>query len=59
MDELITAASQIGFPILISLFLLVRFEKKLEELKYSIDKLSDKIEKLEIYETFSRRRNDN
>lgn len=33
MDEIITAISQVGFPIAISVYLLVRFEQKMEKLE--------------------------
>jgi hypothetical protein len=40
---LITAVSQVGFPIAITIYLLVRFEKKLEILTETILKLVDAI----------------
>ena len=59
MEELITAASQVGFPILVSLLLLVRFEKKLDKLTDSINKLSDKVDKVEVLESYRRKGYDN
>ena len=32
MEELLTAISQVGFPIAISIYLLIRFEQKMEKL---------------------------
>ena len=55
MEELITAASQVGFPILISLLLLVRFEKKIDKLTDSINKLSDKVDQVEVLENYRRK----
>ena len=48
MDDIWQIIQQVAFPIIVSIYLLVRFEKKLEDLKMSIDKLTDKIEALEI-----------
>lgn len=48
MDDIWQIIQQVAFPIIVSIYLLVRFEKKLEDLKMSIDKLADKIEALEI-----------
>ena len=59
MEELITAASQVGFPILISLLLLVRFEKKIDKLTDSINKLSDKVDQVEVLENYRRKGYDN
>ncbi|MFF2912415.1 MULTISPECIES: YvrJ family protein [Bacillales] len=42
---LLTAISQIGFPIVLTGYLLVRFEKKLETLTESILKLTEVINK--------------
>ncbi|MCI5642787.1 MAG: YvrJ family protein [Peptoniphilus sp.] len=44
MEDLLTSISNIGFPIAISCYLLVRLEKKMEELKEVIVKLSNAIE---------------
>jgi len=46
MEELLANISNIGFPIAISCYLLVRFERKLEELKEVIGELSNAVEKL-------------
>lgn len=32
MEEILTAISQVGFPIAISIYLLIRFEQKMEKL---------------------------
>jgi len=50
MDEqplayLLTAISQVGFPIVLTGYLLTRFEKKLETLTESILKLTEVIKK--------------
>lgn len=44
MEDLITNISNIGFPIAISCYLLVRLEKKMEELKEVIVDLSKALE---------------
>ncbi|AJQ26060.1 MULTISPECIES: YvrJ family protein [Pelosinus] len=43
MDQLLTYTANFGFPIVISLYLLVRIEGKLEELTASINELSKTI----------------
>ncbi len=43
MDQLLTYTANLGFPIVISLYLLVRIEGKLEELTASINELSKTI----------------
>lgn len=48
MEDIWQVIQQVAFPIVVSVYLLVRFEKKLEELKESVNKLADKIEALEI-----------
>lgn len=48
MKEIFEAVSQLGFPIVISLFLLVRMESKMEKLNEKIESLSDNISKLVI-----------
>ncbi|MFC5470160.1 YvrJ family protein [Cohnella suwonensis] len=45
LTYLLTAVSQVGFPIVLTGYLLVRFEKKLETLTESISKLTDVINK--------------
>ncbi|EFM08581.1 hypothetical protein PaecuDRAFT_4592 [Paenibacillus curdlanolyticus YK9] len=47
MDEasLLTAISQVGFPIVLTGYLLIRFEKRLEVLNESIMKLTEVITK--------------
>lgn len=44
MEDLIANISNIGFPIAISCYLLVRLEKKMEELKEVIVNLSKALE---------------
>lgn len=44
MEDLLASISNIGFPIAISCYLLVRLEKKMEELKEVIVGLSKAIE---------------
>lgn len=44
MEDLLSNISNIGFPIAISCYLLVRLEKKMEELKEVIVDLSNVIE---------------
>lgn len=46
MKEIFDAVSQLGFPIVISLFLLIRLEGKMEKLNERIETLSDSINKL-------------
>lgn len=44
MEDLLSNISNIGFPIVISCYLLVRLEKKMEELREVIVELSNAIE---------------
>ncbi|MCR6546415.1 YvrJ family protein [Dehalobacterium formicoaceticum] len=44
MEELITIISNVGFPIAISAYLLIRIEKKLDTLSESIAELAKVIE---------------
>ena len=44
MEDLLSNISNIGFPIAISCYLLVRLEKKMEELREVIVELSNAIE---------------
>lgn len=46
MKELLDAASQVGFPIVISFLLLVRIENKMNELALKINELNETIIKL-------------
>jgi len=46
MNEIYDAISQVGFPILISLLLLVRVEKRMESLGEKIERLNDGINTL-------------
>ena len=45
MELLIEAAENIGFPMVISIYLLTRIEGKMENLTISINKLSSTLEK--------------
>ena len=45
MEVLIEAAANIGFPMVISIYLLTRIEGKMENLTLSINKLSSALEK--------------
>lgn len=47
MENLYTSIANLGFPIVITLYLLIRIEGKLETLTSSINNLSINIEKLE------------
>lgn len=47
MDELYSAVANVGFPIVITLYLLIRIEGKLDNLGQCINSLSINIEKLE------------
>ncbi|MGX4601770.1 YvrJ family protein [Faecalimicrobium sp. JNUCC 81] len=47
MENLYTQIANVGFPIVIALYLLIRIEGKLETLTTSINNLSVNIEKLE------------
>ena len=40
MDKLLSAAADYGFPMLVSSYLLVRMEKKIEALSANIDRLT-------------------
>lgn len=44
MEELLNNISQVGFPIIVSIYLLTRFEAKLEQLDNSIVSLKIAIE---------------
>jgi len=46
LEELTPLISNLGFPIVVSLYLLVRVEKKLDELTDRIKETSDNITKL-------------
>lgn len=46
MDEIINIISNIGFPMAISLYLLIRIEGKLENLTLSINELSQTIKSM-------------
>lgn len=46
MEDLLANISNIGFPIAISCYLLVRLEKKMEELKEVIVELSKTLENM-------------
>lgn len=44
MESFVTVISQVGFPIAITAYLLIRFEKKLEKLERTLDNLVKSIE---------------
>ena len=46
MEDIYTNVANLGFPIVISLYLLVRIEGKLNQLTESINELSNTIEKV-------------
>lgn len=46
MEEIYTNIANLGFPIVISIYLLVRIEGKLNQLSESINELSKTIEKI-------------
>jgi len=46
MEEFLTAIANYGFPIIITVYLLVRMEQKVEALEKAINDLSHNIEKL-------------
>lgn len=46
MEEIYTSIANLGFPIVISIYLLVRIEGKLNQLTESINELSRSIENL-------------
>ncbi len=43
MNELLSAAANVGFPVVVSIFLLVRVENKLDALTVSIRELASSI----------------
>ena len=43
MENIITNISNVGFPVVVSVFLLLRFEKKIDELTKAITELVSKI----------------
>lgn len=45
MEDMINILSNVGFPIAIALYLLIRFENKLSQLNDSINNLSNIIQK--------------
>ena len=45
MEELLVQISNVGFPIVLSMYLLIRIEGKIEELTKSIGKLTDVLDK--------------
>lgn len=47
MENIVAAIANLGFPIAISIFLLVRIESKMEKLTESINELSNAIASLE------------
>ncbi|MCL6560284.1 MAG: YvrJ family protein [Firmicutes bacterium] len=47
MQEIVAQVANVGFPIVVSIYLLVRVEAKIESLTNSINELSKVISKLE------------
>lgn len=47
MNELLGLVSNVGFPIVLSIYLLTRIEEKLENLTQSINKLNNVISRIE------------
>lgn len=45
MEDLLSQIGNIGFPIVVSMYLLMRLEGKMEQLTVSISKLTDVLEK--------------
>lgn len=45
MEELIAQIANVGFPIVVSMYLLVRIEGKMSDLTRSINKLTDVLER--------------
>lgn len=45
MEELLVQISNVGFPIVLSMYLLIRLEGKMEQLTESISKLTDVLNK--------------
>jgi hypothetical protein len=48
MEEMLNQISNIGFPIVVSVYLLVRFEGKIDMLTKSIDHLNVTIENMTV-----------
>lgn len=46
MEELLSGISNFGFPIILSMYLLIRIEGKMDKLSENIAKLSHALEKL-------------
>lgn len=45
MEELVSQIANVGFPIVLSMYLLIRIEGKMSDLTRSIDQLSEVIQK--------------
>ena len=43
MENIISSISNVGFPVVLSVFLLLRFEKKIDELTEAINELVVKL----------------
>ncbi len=50
MEEILMQIGNLGFPIVLSIYLLVRLEGKIDNLTNSIGRLTDMIEKMIINE---------
>ncbi|WP_099190136.1 YvrJ family protein [Tepidibacter mesophilus] len=48
MNEILGLVSNVGFPIVLSIYLLTRIEEKLENLTQSINKLNNVISRIEV-----------
>ena len=46
MEEIFSAISNFGFPIVITVYLLIRFEKKLDTMTEVLNELKNEIEKI-------------
>lgn len=44
MNDLISSVSQVGFPIVVALLLLVRIESKMEKVGEKIEKLGERVD---------------
>lgn len=46
MQDMFTQIANLGFPIVLSIYLLVRLEAKMDKLSATIEHLSDSVEKM-------------
>ena len=47
MEELITMVANVGFPIVVSIFMIVRVDNTIKELLVAITKLTERIDAME------------